>query len=37
MTLQTVSEEVIRLLPGHHAQKEKILGQREKIDNKNGI
>ncbi|WP_308526357.1 hypothetical protein, partial [uncultured Parabacteroides sp.] len=26
-----------RLLPEHRARKEKILGQREKIDNKNGI
>ena len=31
------SKALLRLLPEHRAQKEKILGQREKIDNKNGI
>ena len=37
MSIKKLLEEAVRLLPEHHAQTDKILGQGEKIYNKNGI
>jgi hypothetical protein len=37
MIIKNLLEEVVRLLPEHHAQTDKILGQRERNYNKNGI
>ena len=36
MSIKKLLEEAVRLLPEHHAQTDKILGQGEKIYNKNG-
>ena len=37
MIIKNLLEEVVKLLPEHHAQTDKILGQRENIYNKNSI
>ena len=37
MSIKKLLEEAVRLLPEHHAQTDKILGQGERNYNKNGI